>query len=77
MTAKEFLQKTIIKRIIRICCLMFAGLIIAHLILKENSVYWQDMTFHSMSTYVTYRLYLRDKDCAAPVFKIVNGSGRW
>ncbi len=76
MTAREFLQKPIIKRIIRICCLMFAGLIIAHLVLKENSVYWQDMTFHSMSTYVTYRLYLRDKDCAAPVFKIVNGSFR-
>ena len=76
MTAREFLQKPIIKRIIRILCLLFAGLIIAHLCLKENSVYWQDMTFHSMSTYVTYRLYLRDKESAAPVFKIVNGSFR-
>ncbi len=55
---------------------MFAGLIIAHLILKENSVYWQDMTFHSMSTHVTYRVYLRDKESAAPVFRIVNGSFR-
>ena len=76
MTAREFLQKPIVKRIIRILCLLFAGLIIAHLCLKENSVYWQDMTFHSMSTYVTYRLYLRDKESAAPVFKIVNGSFR-
>ena len=76
MTAREFLQKPIVKRIIRICCLLFAGLIIAHLCLKENSVYWQDMTFHSMNTYVTYRLYLRDKESAAPVFKIVNGSFR-
>ena len=49
MTAREFLQKPIIKRIIRILCLLFAGLIIAHLCLKENSVYWQDMTFHSLS----------------------------
>ena len=76
MTAREFLQKPIVKRIIRILCLLFAGLIIAHLCLKENSVYWQDMTFHSMNTYVTYRLYLRDKESAAPVFKIVNGSFR-
>lgn len=74
MTAREFLQKPIVKRIIRIFCLLFAGLIIAHLVLKEDSVYWQDMTFHSMSTYVTYRVYLRDKESAAVVFKIVKGA---
>lgn len=74
MSIKEFLEKPFVKRIIRLLCLTFAGLIIAHLILKENKVYWQDITFHSMSTLVQYRVYLRDTESAAPVFRTVTGS---
>ena len=76
MTLKEFLHKPFMKRIIRLVCLTFAGVIVAHLILKQDRIYWQDMTFHSMSTYVTYRVYLHNTESSAPVFRIVNEAFR-
>ena len=76
MTLKEFLHKPFMKRIIRLVCLTFAGVIVAHLILKQDRIYWQDMTFHAMSTYVTYRVYLHNTESSAPVFRIVNEAFR-
>lgn len=70
------MTKSILKRIFRVLAFALVGLLIAHMVLSEKKIYWQDMSFASMSTFVKFRFYVRDTNALAPAANLVQSAFR-
>lgn len=69
-----FREHRVLNRVIRIVCLVVIGLIVAHLFLAERNVYWQNAGFVSMSTWLTVRFYVPDKQSVGPAVRLVQNA---
>ncbi len=66
--------KSILKRVLRIISIVMIIGIVMHLFLANQKIFWQDMGFASMSTFVKFRFYVRDQQSAAPAAQTVRAA---
>ncbi len=70
--------KMILKRVCRVFVFFLIAALLFHLFVAERNVYWQepDLSFSSMSTWVSFRFYTSDKRSVAPSAMLVQKAFR-